>query len=102
MVDERTRYDFNRAEKRYNGHPARFLVEYCRYLENILSSFQIVAITINTHSDYKVLSVDYLSGSSNVLLEVWMEKILLPEVELLAANYNRQIGHNYITEKIVA
>lgn len=95
-------------EKRQRGHAgtvyytAQFLSAYCRYLQDVMLHFQIVAIKVNISRQGNTLAVDYISGNSSMPIDGWYEQVLLPVIETIAAANGNRITYNYITQKHAA
>ncbi len=71
---------------------AKFIVEYCGYLENVLQTFPITKIIIEVQPDCSSrLLVDYKTGSSSIYIDVIYQEVLIPEVEQIVKKHRKRI-----------
>lgn len=92
----------SRYEKRDNERKARFIVDYCKYLESLMSGFVKITIQVSGTDNSKRLIVDYKSGNSAVVLDEIFTAVLLPEVEKICKEHKKRIVTKFITSKKAA
>lgn len=85
-----------RGQKIWARDIAKFIIEYCNYLESVLTEFKRVSVTLIedetlSKSRYQYLKVVYNSGDSNIIIDNIYCEVLLPEIKAILKRHNKKL-----------
>jgi hypothetical protein len=87
---------YKRGQKTWARDIAKFIIEYCNYLDSVLTEFKKVSVTLVddetlSKSRYQYLKVVYNKGDSNIIIDNIYYEVLLPEIKDILKQHNKRL-----------